>query len=86
LAALPKSWGIAPVQQSDRLVEFTAEARARATILSASSGNKRSNAFASHPMTLASKRPYLVCRVERDNSSAASAYAATSRPSDIWHI
>jgi hypothetical protein len=29
LAALPKSWGIAPVRQSDPLVEFTSNARAR---------------------------------------------------------
>jgi len=47
--------GIAPVRQSDRLVEFSAT---RATILSASSGKERCNAFASHPMALASTRIY----------------------------
>ena len=57
-----------------------ARRKARATILSASSGKERCNAFASHPMALASIRPFLVCRIERENSSAASAYAATSRP------
>ena len=31
-------------------------------------------------MALASIRPFLVCRIERENSSAASAYATTSRP------
>jgi hypothetical protein len=58
--------GIAPVRQSDRFVEFTA--KARATILSASSGKERCNAFASH---------------ERENSFAASAYAATWCTSDM---
>jgi hypothetical protein len=37
----------------------------RATILSASSGKERCNAFASHPMALTSIRPFLVCRIER---------------------
>jgi len=46
--------GIAPVRQSDRLVEFTA--KVRATILSASSGKERCNGFASDSMALASKR------------------------------
>jgi hypothetical protein len=31
-------------------------------------------------MALASIRPFLVCRIECENSFAASAYAATSRP------
>ena len=68
--------GIAPVRQSDRLVEFTAKARARRYF-----GKERCNAFASHPMALASIRLYvafLACRIERENSSAPSAYAAMS--------
>ena len=47
---------------------------------SASSGKERCNAFASHPVR---SHPYVrssFCRIERQNSSAASAYAATSRP------
>jgi hypothetical protein len=59
--------GIAPVRQSDRLVGFTAEAPGE-TILSASSGKERCNAFASHPMALAFIRPFLVRRIERENS------------------
>jgi hypothetical protein len=38
------------------------------------------NAFASRPWHSRPYGPFLVCRIERENSSAASAYAATSRP------
>ena len=80
LAALP-SHGGHRARQSDRLVEFTA--KARATVLSASAPRPARNAVTPLPHIPWRSRPYvafLVCRIERENSSAASVYAAASRP------
>jgi len=57
--------GIAPVRQSDRLVEFTAKARARRYF-----GGDTLARNLTYPMALASIRRVLVCRIERENSSA----------------
>ena len=63
------------VRQSDRLLEFSAKTRAR----KASSPARNAATALPHIRALASIRSSF-CRIERQNSSAASAYAATSRP------
>ena len=52
----------------------------RARILSVSSGKARCNALPHIPRARIHTSRSSFCRIERQNSSAASAYAATSRP------
>ena len=72
--------GIAAVRQSDRLVEFSAKARARRYFAPRPARNAATPfCLTSHGARIHTSRSSF-CRIERQNSSGASAYAATSRP------
>ena len=71
--------GIAPVRQSDRLVEFSAKACAR-RYLAPRPARNAATPLPHIPCARIHTSRSSFCRIERQNSFAASAYAATSRP------
>src|SRR6516165_5802319 len=77
--------GASRLRQSDRLVAFTAPARERRSLSRRPAKNVVTPSRLIQHLCLIpwSAHPYvalLFCRIERKNSSAASAYTATSRP------
>ena len=79
MAVLPKSWRHR-TRSAERSARRILGQSRRATILSASSGKERCNAFTPHPVRSHPYIAFLVLSDKRQNSFAASAYAATSRP------